>query len=65
LAARGVRAEAGVVYGPGGEIDCETRAATAYSRISWDGARFSVLDGKEDHPMVCVRWHGATAYTNC
>ena len=26
--------------------------------------QFTVLDQKEDHPMVCVRWHGAAVYCN-
>jgi formylglycine-generating enzyme required for sulfatase activity len=64
LVRRLIRLDAGIVYGAGGEIYCETRAATPYSRIGWDGAKFSVLDNKESHPMVCVRWHGAAAYTN-
>jgi len=59
-----IRVDGGIVYGAGGEIYCETRTASPYSRIGWDGAKFSVLDGKGDHPTVCVRWHGAAAYTN-
>jgi len=64
LTRRLIRVEGGIVYGAGGETYCETRAATPYSRIGWGGARFSVLDNKENHPMVCVRWHGAAAYAN-
>lgn len=42
----------------------ETRAMSPYSRIEWDGKTFSVLDGKEDHPIVCIRWEGAALYCN-
>ena len=29
------------------------------SGIEWNGAGFSVLPGRETHPMVTVRWPGA------
>ncbi|HPA16767.1 MAG TPA: SUMF1/EgtB/PvdO family nonheme iron enzyme [Verrucomicrobiae bacterium] len=65
LAKRAVEVRDGNVYLAGGQdILCETRAASPHSRIDWDGKRFAVLDGKEDHPMVCVRWHGAAAFCN-
>ncbi|MBL8173190.1 MAG: SUMF1/EgtB/PvdO family nonheme iron enzyme [Bryobacterales bacterium] len=64
LPRRAIRIDNGTVYGTAGDIYCETQSATPFSRITWDGSRFSVPDGKEDHPMVCVRWHGAAAYTN-
>ena len=32
------------------DLLAETRAMSPYSRIGWDGARFTVLDGKERHP---------------
>ena len=48
----------------GGPAYCDTRASDPASRIGWDGTRFSVLDGRNDHPMVCVRWAGAVAYCN-
>ena len=35
-----------------------------YSRIGWDGKTFAVLDQKETHPIVCVRWPGAAVYCN-
>ena len=43
---------------------CETRGAVPYSPVEFDGQKFSVLDGREDHPMIGVRWHGAAAYAN-
>ena len=32
--------------------------------IRFDGETFSVIDGKENHPVSCVSWHGAAAYAN-
>ena len=51
---------------PAGQNDllCETRAAVPYTRIGWDGRSFSVLDQRENHPVVCVRWEGAVSYCN-
>ena len=55
----------GVVYGKGGsEIYFTTRQADEYSRIGWDGSKFSVLDSRGNHPITSVRWFGAAAYTN-
>lgn len=55
----------GGVYLAGSEdLLCETRMTSSYSRIGWDDGRFSVLDGKEKHPVVCIRWPGAAAYCN-
>ena len=60
-----IRVERGLVYGAKGtDLYCETREATQYSRIGWDGKNFSVLDNRGNHPMVCVRWQGAAAYCN-
>jgi formylglycine-generating enzyme required for sulfatase activity len=55
----------GLVRGAGGgEVFCETRGAVSYSRVGWTGSGFNVLDGRESHPMVGVRWFGAAAYAN-
>ncbi|MBN1443972.1 MAG: SUMF1/EgtB/PvdO family nonheme iron enzyme [Planctomycetes bacterium] len=32
--------------------------------ISWDGERFRVREGHEDHPAVDVTWYGSAAYAN-
>jgi len=55
----------GVVYKANDtEPYCNTATSSAYSRIEWDGNRFSVLAGNEDHPMVEVSWYGALAFAN-
>jgi formylglycine-generating enzyme required for sulfatase activity len=61
----------GLVYAPGGNtIYCETRQGEyalyglIYSGINWDGTSFSVLSGRDSHPMVGIRWEGAAAYCN-
>jgi formylglycine-generating enzyme required for sulfatase activity/phosphatidylethanolamine-binding protein (PEBP) family uncharacterized protein len=56
--------DGGVYPVRGTELLCETRALSRYSRIGWDGKAFTVLDGKQDHPIVCIRWPGAAAYCN-
>ncbi|MEI7727473.1 MAG: SUMF1/EgtB/PvdO family nonheme iron enzyme, partial [Bacteroidota bacterium] len=43
---------------------CETGPLSTFSRIQWNGTYFSVTANKTNHPMVCVRWHGAIAYCN-
>jgi len=62
-AAARIKVENGNVYGDGG-LYFETRAAVPYSHIDWDGEGFRVVDSKESHPVVCVRWEGAAAYCN-
>jgi Raf kinase inhibitor-like YbhB/YbcL family protein len=65
LAQRQVVVRDGGVYLAGGtDLLAETRAMSPYSRIGWNGQAFAVLDGKENHPVVCIRWAGAAAYCN-
>ena len=65
LAQKSIEIRNGGVYLLGGQdLLCDTRTMSPYSRIGWSGKQFTVLDQKEDHPMVCVRWHGAAAYCN-
>ena len=65
LVQRQIEVRGGGVYLAGGsDLLCDTRQSSPSSEIGWDGKRFSVLDRKERHPMVCVRWHGAAAYCN-
>ena len=35
-----------------------------YSSISWDGASFSIIDHRANHPIVGVMWFGAAAFCN-
>jgi M6 family metalloprotease-like protein len=55
----------GLVSGVGnGQPYCDTTTSSAYSRIVWNGSTFSVVAGKEDHPMAMVSWMGAAACCN-
>lgn len=56
--------DGGVFFAGGRELLVETRAMSSYSRLGWEGTRFAVLDGKEAHPIICIRWPGAAAYCN-
>ena len=56
--------DGGIYFTGGSDLLCETRTMSPYSRIGWDGKLFAVLDQKEDHPVVCIRWPGAAAYCN-
>jgi len=65
LGQRMIEVRKGGVYLVGGnDLLCDTRASSQCSRIGWDSKVFAVLDQKENHPMVCVRWHGAAVYCN-
>jgi formylglycine-generating enzyme required for sulfatase activity/phosphatidylethanolamine-binding protein (PEBP) family uncharacterized protein len=65
LAQKQIEVRQGGVYLAGGsDLLCETRAMSPYSRIGWDGKAFAVLDKKENHPVVCIRWPGAAVYCN-
>ncbi len=60
-----IRVTSGLVYAEGGsDLFFQTRQADQYSRIGWDGSKFSVLDNRGDHPVTSVLWHGAAAYAN-
>ncbi|MCX6910711.1 MAG: SUMF1/EgtB/PvdO family nonheme iron enzyme [Verrucomicrobia bacterium] len=56
--------EGGVYLVSGKDLLCETREMSPHSRIGWSGGKFTVLDRKENHPIVCIRWPGATVYCN-
>jgi formylglycine-generating enzyme required for sulfatase activity/phosphatidylethanolamine-binding protein (PEBP) family uncharacterized protein len=54
----------GVYLAGGHDLLCDTRESSPSSPIGWDGKAFSVLDKKENHPVVCVRWQGAAVCCN-
>lgn len=55
----------GVVYKKDDtEAYCDTQVNSSFSRITWDGEIFGVVEDKEDHPMTMVSWYGAVAYAN-
>ena len=56
--------DGGVYLTGGSDLLFETRGMSPYSRIGWDGKTFAVLDKKENHPIVCIRWSGAAVYSN-
>ena len=65
LARKQIGARKGGVYLAGGtDLLCDTRESSPSSPLGWDGKKFTVLDNKDDHPVVCVRWHGAAVYCN-
>ena len=45
-------------------IYCETQPAVPHSHLEWNGTAFTVVAGKDKHPVVCIRWEGAAAYCN-
>ena len=65
LANRLIEVKDGFVRGAGGnDVYCDTRQSDRASQILWNGRQFSVVDSKESHPVVCVRWLGAVACCN-
>ncbi|TWU45107.1 Serine/threonine-protein kinase pkn1 [Novipirellula aureliae] len=46
-------------------VYCDTLASDAASQLAFNAKKqFVVRSDKEKHPVVCVRWHGGTAYCN-
>ncbi len=65
IAQRMIEVRQGGVYLTGGkDLLCETREMSPYSRIGFSAGKFTVLDRKENHPIVCIRWPGAAVYCN-
>jgi uncharacterized protein (TIGR03437 family) len=59
-----IEVRSGLVYAKGGtDLYMDTYQALGYSSIGWDGAAFTVVDFRANHP-VGVTWFGAAAYTN-
>ena len=60
-----IEVQNGIVYGVGdtGKYYL-THAFADYSSIAWNGTGFSVIDFRDNHPVVGVMWFGAAAYCN-
>lgn len=56
-----VEVRQGLVY-QDTDLLCDTRESSRYSRIAYNQGKFSVLNGKDPHPVTGIRWHGAAAY---
>jgi len=55
----------GLVYSRGGKfLFCDTHLSDPASSIQAEDGKFFVIEGRADHPVVCIRWHGAAAYCN-
>jgi formylglycine-generating enzyme required for sulfatase activity len=60
-----IEVRAGIVYGAGtGHIYYYTHDYAPYYSIGFDGAAFSIVDFRSNHPVVGVMWVGAAAYCN-
>ncbi|MCP4858305.1 MAG: SUMF1/EgtB/PvdO family nonheme iron enzyme [Fuerstiella sp.] len=66
LVAKSIEMRDGQVVQSGANIIyCDTFASDDASQIALNARkRFVVRPGTEMHPVVCIRWHGATAYCN-
>ena len=65
VSSNGAVVKDGLVYASDGTtLLCETHQSDRASSITWDGRSFAVLPYRNDHPVVCIRWHGAAAYCN-
>ncbi len=40
---------------------CQTSPGSTWSQITWDGASFGVVSGKESYPARTISWYGAAA----
>jgi len=59
--------DVGLVVGDGGDVDAIfdiSRSLLLHGALSPLGQRFSVVPGKDDHPIVGVSWIGSVKFTN-
>jgi len=60
-----VKLKEGLVYTATDETPlCDTQQSDDASSITWNGRAFAVAENRGEHPVVCIRWHGAAAYCN-
>ena len=60
-----IHVASGFVRGHGSSaVYCDTTTSSSLSQVTWEGGKFGVIAGKENHPMVRVSWYGAVVYAN-
>ena len=65
LAQQQVQVKDGLVYSADGKfLFCDTHDSDEASSIQLKDGRFAIVDHRANHPVVCIRWHGAAACCN-
>jgi formylglycine-generating enzyme required for sulfatase activity/phosphatidylethanolamine-binding protein (PEBP) family uncharacterized protein len=65
LAEGQIQSKDGLVYSADGQfLYCDTHASDAASSIERKDGKFTIVDQRANHPVVCIRWHGAAACCN-
>ena len=65
LAEQQIRIRDGLVYSADGKfLYCDTHDSDEASSIALKDGRFVIVDQRANHPVVCIRWHGAAACCN-
>ena len=65
LAQRQIQIKDGQVYSADGKfLYCDTHDSDEASSIQLKGGQFAIVDQRANHPVVCIRWHGAAACCN-
>jgi formylglycine-generating enzyme required for sulfatase activity len=65
LAEQQIRIKNGQVYSADGKfLYCDTHESDEASSIGLKDGQFVIVDQRANHPVVCIRWHGAAACCN-
>ena len=65
LAEGQIQIKDGLVYSADGKfLYCDTHDSDEASSIALKDGRFVIVDQRANHPVVCIRWHGAAACCN-